>query len=55
MNLITRSDFDGLTCAVLLKEVEIIEKTSFGGDERVGEADFVFLDARLDFFRVAQF
>ncbi len=29
MNLITRSDFDGLTCAVLLKEVEIIEKITF--------------------------
>jgi nanoRNase/pAp phosphatase (c-di-AMP/oligoRNAs hydrolase) len=29
MNLITRSDFDGLTCAVLLKEVEIIENVTF--------------------------
>lgn len=29
MNLITRSDLDGLTCAVLLKEVEIIEKITF--------------------------
>lgn len=29
MNLITRSDFDGLTCAVLLKEVEIIETITF--------------------------
>ncbi len=29
MNLITRSDFDGLTCAVLLKEVEIIENITF--------------------------
>lgn len=29
MNLITRSDFDGLTCAVLLREVEIIEKITF--------------------------
>lgn len=29
MNLITRSDFDGLTCAVLLREVEIIEEITF--------------------------
>ncbi len=29
MNLITRSDFDGLTCAVFLREVEIIETITF--------------------------
>jgi hypothetical protein len=29
MNLITRSDFDGLTCAALLREVEIIERITF--------------------------
>ncbi len=37
MNLITRSDFDGLTCAVLLKEVEIIEKISFAHPKDVQE------------------
>jgi hypothetical protein len=29
MDLVTRSDFDGLTCAVLLKEVEIIDNITF--------------------------
>ena len=29
MNLVTRSDFDGIACAVLLKHVEIIEKITF--------------------------
>ena len=37
MNLITRSDFDGLTCAVLLREVEIIEKISFAHPKDVQE------------------
>ena len=29
MRLITRSDFDGLVCAVLLKEVETIDEIMF--------------------------
>ena len=29
MRLITRSDFDGLACAVLLKEAEVIDDWSF--------------------------
>ena len=29
MRLVTRSDFDGLTCAVLLKEVEQIDSVEF--------------------------
>jgi oligoribonuclease NrnB/cAMP/cGMP phosphodiesterase (DHH superfamily) len=27
--LVTRSDFDGLVCAVLLKELDLIEKIEF--------------------------
>ncbi|MCB0833077.1 MAG: exopolyphosphatase [Bacteroidetes bacterium] len=37
MNLITRSDFDGLTCAVLLKEVEIIEQIKFAHPRDIQE------------------
>ncbi len=29
MRIVTRSDFDGLVCAVLLKEVEDIDEISF--------------------------
>ena len=35
MNLITRSDFDGIACAVLLKQVEILEKITFAEPREV--------------------
>ena len=40
MNLITRSDFDGLACAVLLKEVEIIEKITFAHPRDIQDQSF---------------
>ena len=30
MRLLTRSDFDGLACAVLLKEINLIHEDRFG-------------------------
>lgn len=35
MNLITRSDFDGIACAVLLKQVEIVENIRFAEPKEV--------------------
>ena len=31
--LVTRSDFDGLVCAVLLRELDVINEIKFGNDE----------------------
>jgi len=48
MNLITRSDFDGLVCATLLREVEILDEVRFAhprdiqdGAVEVGRADIL--------------
>jgi len=40
MNLITRSDFDGLTCAVLLKEVEIVDEITFAHPNDIQDGTF---------------
>ena len=53
MRVVTRSDFDGLVCAVLLKEVEDIDEISFvhPKDVQDGTGSLVSISPSLDTLR----
>ena len=47
MNIVTRSDFDGLCSAMLLKQVEIIDEVRFAHPRDVQQGDFMITPADI--------